>query len=133
MKFTATVENGFAKFEVYDCNFKKAKTIATHLRNYVFKKSGIDMKDHVDVGSTPYLESIRKYNEHGEIAMRERWSCDAEGKDCPEYLAFVFEVDDDCDGGYNYAYFGINEKTGWKVKEDFIAELPKELVEELAE
>ena len=130
MKFSATVENGFAKFEVFDCNFKKAVTIAKHLRNYAFEKSGLKLEDFVDV-DTYSLEGLRKWNKYGEIHTQDNWNCDENGNDCEEYLAYVIEIDDDCDGGYNYAYFGVNvTKTGYKVKEDFVPEIPKELIEE---
>lgn len=123
MKFTAVVENGFAKFEVHDCNFKKAVTIAKHLRNYVFEKSGIRLEDFVDV-DTYSLEGLRKWNKYGEIHTQDYWEADwseeGRGNDCPKYLAYVIDIEDDCDGGFNYAYFGVNvNQSGYKVKKGF--------------
>ena len=126
MKFTAIVENGFAKFELYDCSFKKAVTIAKHLREYVFKKSGLKLDEFVDL-DTYSIEGLRKWNKYGEIHLEDRWSEDyseeGNGQECSPYLAYVIDIEDDCDGGFNYAYFGVNvTKTGYKVKDGFIPE-----------
>lgn len=130
MKFSAILENGFVKFEVFDCGFKKPNTIARHLRNYVLKKAGIDIDDFVDTSSKQYLEDLRLWDINGDIRLKDNWTCDENGNDCPEYLAFVFEIDDDLMGEYFYAYFGINvSKTGYKVKDGFTNEVPKELEE----
>ena len=134
MKFTAINTNGFAKFEVYDCNFRKPTTIAKHLMDYMESKTGISGENFFD-NTSRFWESIE--TKYGDYHMENRFFEDYSTEDCkevPEYLAVVVDITRDADGDLVYMYFGFDTtKTGWQFTKDFVQELPKELADELAD
>jgi len=121
MKLSSTLNGGFAKFEIYNCSFRKPTTIAKHLMDFVEKRTGIYAYMFFD--NWPYFwKSIE--DKYGDYNHKEYWNEDYSKEDCyevPEYLAWVVDITRDADGNLVYMYFGFDtEKTGYKVSEDFL-------------
>lgn len=131
MKFTAQIQNGFAKFEVYDCRFKKPTTIAKHLMEYVEKKTGVYGYTFFDNWKY-FWDRIQTKN--GDYHHQEKWFEDYTTEECkevPEYLAWVVDITVDADGDCSYMYFGFDTtKTGYKISKDFVPEIDNTLDEE---
>lgn len=104
MKIDLTVENGFAKFEIYDCSFRKPQTISKNLFKKVEKLSGIKGTDFFDYEWRYWWDSIKTNT--GEYHYEEKWE-DMDGK-----LRVVWVIDLSCDyeGNFNYMYFGYSLK-----------------------
>lgn len=126
MKFTAQVENEFAKFELYGCEFAKPTTIAKHLMTYVEKKTGYKCYEFFD-NDKHFWKYLSERNHYGDYHYEERWtgdwSEDGNGKEVPEYLAWIVDITEDADGKCVYMYFGLNiSKSGYRIPEDFVEE-----------